>query len=79
MAKSFNMLDLQMQIADDMQAEEGWADKTDDERIEEALRRLTEAIRQIYHESLGVDATQDAALPGQRQTRTGQQYFPGFG
>jgi hypothetical protein len=70
------MLDLQMKIADDMQAE-GWADKTDGERIEEASRRLTEAIRQIYQESLGADITQDTIPPGQRQTCTGQLLLPG--
>jgi len=72
MKNRINILDLQMKISNNMQAE-GWACKTDDERLQEARRRLRAAICQIYHIN-----DQGDLPPDQRTTCTGQQHLPGI-
>jgi uncharacterized damage-inducible protein DinB len=70
------MLDLQMQIADEME-KEGWQARPVDERLQEARRRELEALRLAYQADLRVATDrQDALTPDQRTTLTGQLYLP---
>jgi uncharacterized damage-inducible protein DinB len=76
MTHPINMLDLQMQIADEMTAE-GWQDRSIDERLKEAHRRQLAALRLAYQANLRVATDrQDTLMPDQRTTLTGQLYLP---
>jgi len=78
MTQPINMLDLQMQIADEMTAE-GWQARPVDERLREARRRELAAIRLAYQANLRVATDrQDALPPDQRTTLTGQLIMPGL-